>query len=549
MAGERGLDNIVQFVNVMKCPISCLGTSGRIARDHAVPSANDAAALEALIPKLAEKGLAGLAVTLGYIDQFPPGMVEAADGLGFPLIELPQNISFIDIIQPLTSKILDLQAGEWLNPGISTGSSSIWSCMGAVTPILRLGWRSWSSAPSRSSTGSGGSWRTARYWAKRNCSSGLPGMTRRGILFWRSTGRNSWRAAGERSRTHVGGASRGRDRACGLRHKGRFNDPGPDYRLGAVRSPVTADRFDRDRHGSTVTALKMMEERSLREMEQRFRNEILEGLLSDHQAPIAGGVSIGGNGYRLNPPFALIVVAPDLPPGQLLMKAERLEQSNVNSSLHLAMRYVRAIEPKSVFWYQGPRLVIFLPLQGGRRETGKEFINNELRKVCQRVETENHPYSISMGISSTATELGQFRQAYDWAGQSLEMGKALKGDLPGTVTHYEDLGIFRVASLTASKASMERFCLETMGTLLHHDRQYGTELVRTLRVFLEQNQNSARAARALHIHYNTLRYRLEQIKGLLGEVLAHPQERLVLRSPCKLPRSFPWVELVSQSLC
>ena len=133
-----------------------------------------------------------------------------------------------------------------------------------------------------------------------------------------------------------------------------------------------------------------------------------------------------------------------------------------------------------------------------------------------------------MGISSAATELGQFRQAYDWAGQSLEMGKALKGDLPSTVTRYEDLGIFRVASLAASKASMERFCLETMGSLLHHDRQHGTELVKTLRVFLEQNQNSARAARALHIHYNTLRYRLEQIKELLGGVLAHPQERLVL---------------------
>ena len=118
VAGERGLDNIVQFVNVMEVPdISAWVHPGELLVTTLYPLRNDAAALEALIPKLAVKGLAGLAVTLGYIDQFPPGMVEAADELGFPLIELPQNISFIDIIQPLTSKILDLQAGELVQSG------------------------------------------------------------------------------------------------------------------------------------------------------------------------------------------------------------------------------------------------------------------------------------------------------------------------------------------------------------------------------------------------------------------------------------------------
>ena len=79
------------------------------------PLRDDAAAIEALVPRLAEKGLAGLAVTpSGYLDSFPEAMVKAADELDFPLIELPQKVSFIDIIRPITGEILRLQANELL---------------------------------------------------------------------------------------------------------------------------------------------------------------------------------------------------------------------------------------------------------------------------------------------------------------------------------------------------------------------------------------------------------------------------------------------------
>lgn len=102
------------------------------------------------------------------------------------------------------------------------------------------------------------------------------------------------------------------------------------------------------------------------------------------------------------------------------------------------------------------------------------------------------------------------------------------------VTHYEDLGLFRVVSLAESPASLERFCLDTIGPLLAHDRENGTELVKTLRVFLEQNRNSTKAAKALYIHYNTLRYRLDRIKEILGDVLDNPQQRLTIEVALQL---------------
>ncbi len=116
LAGKQGLDNVVTSVNVMEVPdILDWVRPGQLLVTTMYPLRDDIAEIETLVPRLAEKGLAGLAVTpLSFMDEFPQSMLDAANRLGFPLIELPPKVSFIDIIQPLTSKILNLQAEELL---------------------------------------------------------------------------------------------------------------------------------------------------------------------------------------------------------------------------------------------------------------------------------------------------------------------------------------------------------------------------------------------------------------------------------------------------
>src|SRR3972149_11748633 len=96
IGGQSGLDRIVQSVNVMEVPdILEWVHPGELLVTTMYPLRDDAAAIEALVPRLADKGLAGLAVTpSGSMDEFPPAMVKAANELAFPLIELPQKVSF-----------------------------------------------------------------------------------------------------------------------------------------------------------------------------------------------------------------------------------------------------------------------------------------------------------------------------------------------------------------------------------------------------------------------------------------------------------------------
>jgi purine catabolism regulator len=99
IAGERGLDNIVQYVNVMEVPdILPYVHPGELLVTTMYPLRDNAAEIEQLIPRLHEKGLAGLAVNpLAYLNEFPQCMIDAANALGFPLIQLPDKVSFIDI--------------------------------------------------------------------------------------------------------------------------------------------------------------------------------------------------------------------------------------------------------------------------------------------------------------------------------------------------------------------------------------------------------------------------------------------------------------------
>lgn len=79
--------------------------------------------------------------------------------------------------------------------------------------------------------------------------------------------------------------------------------------------------------------------------------------------------------------------------------------------------------------------------------------------------------------------------------------------------------------------------MELTGTLLHpaletlerYDRETQSELRETLSVYLQQERNQLLSAKVLHIHPNTMRYRLGRIMELTGLTLTDPEELKYLR--------------------
>ncbi|MFB9713606.1 PucR family transcriptional regulator [Arthrobacter methylotrophus] len=114
----------------------------------------------------------------------------------------------------------------------------------------------------------------------------------------------------------------------------------------------------------------------------------------------------------------------------------------------------------------------------------------------------------SVGVSSTHVGAAGIRAGYFEALAAAEAGPGLQH--PGAV----DLGHLLI--LTNTQVPVRDIAASTLKPLLDYDTSHGSELVRTLRIFLTADRSFASTAEELFIHRNTLRYRLRQIKELLG---------------------------------
>jgi DNA-binding PucR family transcriptional regulator len=76
---------------------------------------------------------------------------------------------------------------------------------------------------------------------------------------------------------------------------------------------------------------------------------------------------------------------------------------------------------------------------------------------------------------------------------------------------------------------MERFVREWLGALLNYDAIHGTQLVLTLREYLECGGSYDSSARALSVHRSTLKYRLKRIRDVSGHDLGIPDTQFNLQ--------------------
>ena len=75
-----------------------------------------------------------------------------------------------------------------------------------------------------------------------------------------------------------------------------------------------------------------------------------------------------------------------------------------------------------------------------------------------------------------------------------------------------------------------------LDALMDHDRQKGSEYIRTLDLYLQNETSISKTAEALFVHRSSLLKRLDKIYRILGNTLDTPDERLYLRLCMELLR-------------
>ncbi|TNM43247.1 PucR family transcriptional regulator [Nocardioides albidus] len=97
----------------------------------------------------------------------------------------------------------------------------------------------------------------------------------------------------------------------------------------------------------------------------------------------------------------------------------------------------------------------------------------------------------------------------------------------GWLTH-EELASPAVLLAAQDPAVLHALARTVLGGVLDSDRDRGTELVASLRSFLERGGRWQETADALHVHINTLRHRMKRVEELTGRSLASTADRVDL---------------------
>ncbi|WP_213879403.1 PucR family transcriptional regulator ligand-binding domain-containing protein [Pseudomonas sp. dw_358] len=112
VAGAIGLDRDIAWVQIVDHPeITRWLKKGDLLLTTGFNWPDEQHACRKLIRQLSETELAGIVLAVPrFHDCYPPGMLEEAQALGFPLMELPWEVAFTDITQDVLANIINQQA-------------------------------------------------------------------------------------------------------------------------------------------------------------------------------------------------------------------------------------------------------------------------------------------------------------------------------------------------------------------------------------------------------------------------------------------------------
>ncbi len=494
VAGERGLERCIRYVDVIEVP----DVARWIQRDemlittaYAIRASTEAQ--QNLVRELASRGASALVVKPSrYLGCMPRAMIQVANDMDFPLIEIPAEVGYVEVTHPLLQAILDreTQRLEW--------SEEVRTRL--TQAVLKGGGLHAIAADLAALTG--GTVMVCDDALKVMCTGNADGSQRvqvPGRTVLRSLVQGTLAATMNPFAVQPA-------RVCGPDMQylvSPIQAEGVLYGYVILRGSTmdTRKALTAIQHFVAVAALEFIKERAVEEATERTRRDLLDGLLHETLPPKEAAKQARRLGFRFGPRSVVLL-------GSVGNMSRALDVLDV-----IRDALLRSGSPGVVLKY-GQHFLAFY--------TAKTDVPCELRReieaVFSAVGARIRP-SLRIGVSRFCADVAQLPRAYREARDAL----AINGRLwPCTVSTYLDTGLYSILS-RIDNDELRDFCLEALRPLTLCERNSQRELLReTLRAYLENSCSVKKTAARLFIHRNTLRNRLDEIRRLFGSEFDTP---------------------------
>jgi sugar diacid utilization regulator len=273
-------------------------------------------------------------------------------------------------------------------------------------------------------------------------------------------------------------------------------------------------------HAATICGVILGRERVVAAAAQRVRDDLVEGLL------IGAGRDNGELarwarhlGYDASREHRILAVAFEAAGSGRPAAAVAALRKRVAAAID---HFFTARVPGAICSIRDDEVVIVLPELADHPGADVDHLSSG---CLARMRDMFPEVVVTIGIGGTCRDPADIARSYGQARRTIDA--VLRLDRQGQVVAFEDLGIHRLLLQVPDLAELRAFATEILGKLGGQERQRGTELLATLACYFRENSSPQRTARSLHVHPNTVAYRIRRIQEITGIQLDNYRDRLM----------------------
>lgn len=270
---------------------------------------------------------------------------------------------------------------------------------------------------------------------------------------------------------------------------------------------------------ATVATYDLARRIAVQEVERHLRRDFIEELLEGGAQPKEKIISQANKvGWDLTNKPAVIVLE--------IRRDNLSDQSKKGSSeerflavkeclFKVIAELVHHHNPLNIFIDRGDDFLLLPNFESKiDRGTIRRRINELTADILKVSRDKQKEFELLIGIGGLHGSIDRLRASYAEARSALRIGPRL---LPGSnIFWFDELAAYTLFENEGIGSEAVQLVEHLLGRLLAYDRDNNSSLVETLEVYFDNNQNLSTSAAALFIHPKTMKYRLNRIKEILG---------------------------------
>ena len=530
LAGGNGIAKRITKVNVMEVPdIIEWVSEGEFLITTAYSIKDNINILLELIPKLNIKGVAGLGIKVGrYVSELPKDIIDLANELGFPIIEVPFSVSHTDVISGILTEVINDQMNMLIKiNGFNREVMNIMMKGGSLKEIAGKLYENIGNS-------------LAIYENMSDSFEIICNEDDRNIIDNIIYEHISLKHIEESNYDEVGNYKV---------HKDKIRET----IVERVSIPIVIESVEYgcifiwlDKKDLTpldnmliesyvhIIALDFVKKLSLYNMESNYKLEFFDDLLSDSENRQKRAIERGKTfDFYKNLKYTVIVILlKDMYSlNKLVSNKGSLSQGTISDLLFITGRIAKLHGERIVYVDKSDRILI---LYGSERSKDAQTIKSEVINFCHKILEETlkkfdeNKLTIGIGRSYEGAE-----ELYKSYGQAKLIVENLCKTNMRNIKHYDDLGLYRILAFEGLQDELIEFCSDTIKPLIEYDKINNSELIKTLKIYFECDGNMKKISEKMYMHYNTIIYRVQQIKDITGLDIENGDSRLNLEIALK----------------